>query len=76
MSLCECVNVSVTECVNGASASAYVSVCARVSVYVSVSATACVSVRAGQRTTCARSPVAVYNTDPQSSSLRGRFSSV
>ena len=34
--MCECVSVSVTECVNGASASAYVSVCARVSVYVSV----------------------------------------
>ena len=46
MGLCECVNVSATECVSGASVSAYVSVCARVSAYVSVSATACVSVSA------------------------------
>ena len=39
--MCECVNVGATECVSGASVSAYVSVCARVSAYVSVSATIC-----------------------------------
>ena len=39
MSLCECVNVSAAECVSGESVSAYVSVCPRVSAYVSVSAT-------------------------------------
>ena len=49
VSLCACVNVNATECAGGVSVDTYVSVCARVSVDVGVSATAYVSATTTKR---------------------------